>query len=76
MAPLLSTGGPISSRTFSVEQMEAAVMSLPSSQRLPVRQLVRAIDERTGVGYYAAMDFVANLGLFFVKIETKPRHDL
>lgn len=66
----LSTGGPVSSRTFIVQDMEAALMAMPSSQRLQVRKLIRAVDNKTGMGYYAAMDFIANLGLFFVKKES------
>ncbi len=66
----LSTGGPASSRTFIVQDMETALMAMPSSQRLQVRKLIRIIDNKTGMGYYAAMDFVANLGLFLTK--TKP----
>ena len=68
MTPL-STGGSASSRTFTVEDMETALMSMPSSQRLQVRKLIRTIDNRTGMGYHAAMDFVANLGLFISKID-------
>ncbi len=63
----LSTGGPVSSRTFTKAGMEAALMTLPSSQRADIRKLSRLLDQRTGMGYYAAMDFVANLGLYFVK---------
>ena len=66
----LSTGGPASSRTFIVQDMETALMTMPSSQRLQVRKLIRIIDNKTGMGYYAAMDFAANLGLFLTK--TKP----
>ena len=66
MTPL-STGGPVSSRTFIVQDMETALMAMPSSQRLQVRKLIRTIDNKTGMGYYAAMDFVANLGLFLEK---------
>jgi len=49
--------------------METALMSLPSSQRSIVRKLSLAIDDKTGMGYYAAMDFVANLGLFFARFD-------
>ena len=70
MAPL-STGGPVSSRTFDARIMKGALQKLPSSQRADVYALVTALDERTGIGYYAAMDFVANLGLFLVKTCTK-----
>ena len=66
MSPL-STGGSASSRTFIVKDMEAALMAMPSSQRLQVRKFIRAVDSKTGMGYYAAMDFVANLGLFLDK---------
>ena len=66
----LSTGGPVSSRTFIVQDMETALMTMPSSQRLQVRKLIRIIDNKTGMGYYAAMDFVANLGLFLKKTES------
>lgn len=65
--PTLSTGGSVSSRTFTVQQLENALMAMPSSQRLQVRKFIRTIDNRTDMGYYAAMDFVANLGLFLEK---------
>lgn len=63
----LSTGGPASSRTFTKREMEAALMSLPSDQRADVRELARCLDAKTSMGYYAAMDFLANLGLFFTR---------
>jgi hypothetical protein len=63
--PPLSTGGPVSSRTFTMRGMEKALMSLPSSQRSDVRKLARALDAKTSMGLYAALDFLANLGLFF-----------
>jgi len=65
---ILSTEGPASSRTFTQEQMETAIMSMPTSERMVVRQAIRVIDEKTGIGYLASMDFVANLGLFFSRI--------
>ncbi len=63
----LSTGGPVSSRTFTVRGMEATLMQLPSSQRADVRKLSRLLDERTDMGYYAAMEFLAGLGIFLHK---------
>ena len=39
-------------------------MQLPSSQRADVRELSRRLDIQTGMGYYAAMDFLAVLGLY------------
>ena len=68
MTPL-STGGPVSSRTFTKRAMEATLMQLPSSQRADVRKLSRLLDERTGMGYYAAMNFLADLGRFIAKKE-------
>jgi hypothetical protein len=50
--------------------MEIALTALPSSQRADVRELARLLDARTDMGYYAAMDFLANLGLFFAKSST------
>lgn len=64
---VLSTGGAVSSRTFTKRGMEAALMQMPSSQRADVRALARAVDKRTDMGYYAAMDFIANLGIFIAK---------
>ncbi len=69
MAPL-STGGPISSRTFTKRGMEVALSAMPSSQRADVRELARKLDDRTSIGYYAAMDFLAVMGLYFVKTST------
>ncbi len=65
--PVLSTGGPVSSRTFTKREMEAALMRMPSRQRADVRKLSRLLHARTSIGYYAAMDVLANLGLFFTQ---------
>jgi len=67
---ILSTEGPASSRTFDARIMKGALKQLPSSQRADIYALVTAIDNRTGVGYYAAMDFVASLGLYLSKSRT------
>ena len=67
---ILSTNGPASSRTFTKRGMEATLMQLPSSQRANVRELARRLDAKTSMGYYAAMDFLANLGLFLSKNTT------
>ena len=60
----LSTSGPVSSRTFDARTMKAALKKMPSNQRADIYALISNLDEKTGMGYYAAMDFVANLGLF------------
>jgi len=44
--------------------MKAALKKMPSNQRADIYALISNLDEKTGMGYYAAMDFVANLGLF------------
>lgn len=72
---VLSTGGAVSSRTFGTDMMESVLMDMPSNERLHVRKLVRTIDEQTGMGYYAAMDFVANLGLFLTETSTNSPKD-
>ncbi|KKL98331.1 hypothetical protein LCGC14_1825560, partial [marine sediment metagenome] len=50
--------------------MEAALTGLPSSQRRTIRRLARALDIHTGMGYYAAMDVVAVIGLKIVSNST------
>lgn len=71
MSVLSTVDTPISSRTFDARTMKDALKKMPSSERAEIYSLVAAIDEKTGIGYYAAMDFVANLGLFFANPRTK-----
>lgn len=61
---VLSTGGPASSRTFDARMMKAALQKMPSSQSRDVRTLANRLNERTSMGFYAALDFLAHLGLF------------
>jgi len=68
---ILSTEGPASSRTFDARTMKAALKKMSPDERSDVYALVTVIDEQTSMGYYAAMDFVANLGLFFSNLSTK-----
>jgi hypothetical protein len=67
---VVSSGGPVSSRVFRTREMETALMGLPSSQRRVVRKLARALDDRTNIGYYAALDVVAVIGLKIVPNST------
>jgi len=60
---IVSSGGPVSSRVFRTREMEAALTGLPSSQRRYVRKLARRLNAHTGMGYYAALDVVAVIGL-------------
>ena len=61
---IISTEGPISSRTFGTRMMEAALKKMPSSQRANIRRLARILNARTSMGYYAALDVLANWGCF------------
>jgi hypothetical protein len=67
---VVSSGGPVSSRVFRTREMETALMELPSSQRRQVRKLARRLDEHTQIGYYAALDVVALIGLKIVPNST------
>ncbi len=60
---IVSSGGLISSRTFIVQDMRLALASLPSSQSRYIRKLARILDTRTGMGYYAALDTIATIGI-------------
>jgi len=66
----LSTGGPASSRTFDARMMKRALDNMPSSQAAEVRSLAVMLDERTQMGYYAALDFIASLGLYFSRTKS------
>ena len=60
----------MSSRVFRTREMETALTGLPSSQRRTVRRLARVLDERTEMGYYAALDVIALIGLKIVPNST------
>ena len=66
----LSTGGPASSRTFDARMMKRALKKMPSSQAADVRSLAIMLDERTEMGYYAALDLLALMGLFFSRTDS------
>ena len=59
---IVSSGGMISSRVFIVQDMKRALRDMPSSQSRKVRKLARNLDEKTQIGYYAALDVVATIG--------------
>jgi hypothetical protein len=67
---IVSSGGPVSSRIFRTREMEIALTELPSSQRRTIRKLARRINKRTGMGYYAALDVIAVIGLKIVPNST------
>ena len=50
--------------------MKQALKNMPSSQAAEVRLLAVKLDERTQMGYYAALDFVALLGLHFSRTKS------
>ena len=43
--------------------MKSALQELPSSQSRNVRKLARKLNARTGMGYYAALDTIATIGI-------------
>lgn len=65
---VLSSNGPVSSRAFTKREMEKALLNLGTQERRTVRKLAREIDRRSSVGYYAALDTVAIIGVHLVKI--------
>ena len=58
-----SSNSPISSRVFTARMMKNALLELPSSQSRNVRKLARKLHKRTGMGYYAALDTIATIGI-------------
>ena len=67
-----TTGGVISSRYFQARELKHALSALPSSQRKYVRSLAVKINNRTGMGYYSALDFLATMGVYFIEKRGRP----
>ena len=67
--PVYSTGGDVSSRFFQTRELERALFALPSSQRHQIRILAGKVNKRTHIGYYAALDLLATIGVYM----TNPR---
>ena len=59
----ISTGGPVSSRVFTARILKTAINRLPSTQARMVRKLARVLNNRTHIGYYSALEVVANIGV-------------
>ena len=70
---VVSSGGIISSRRVIVQDMQFALASMPSSQSRYIRKLARHLHAITDIGYYAALDTIAAIGLHTPpnKINTK-----
>ena len=68
MSGYVSSGGPISSRVFTARILRNALYSLPTTQTRAIRKLAQAVDKHTGIGYYAALDLVANIGVRLLKV--------
>ena len=71
----------MSSRVFIVEDLKGAQHRLLSSERRVITRLANKINKRTKIGYYAALEVVANLGIVLLaapssqistKLSTKP----
>ena len=43
---------------------------MPSSQSREIRRMAKRLDERTSIGYYAALDTVAVIGVHMMTLET------
>jgi hypothetical protein len=63
-----STGGLISSRYFTAEILQSVLSALPTTQARTIRKLARAIDKRTNIGYWAALDTVAAMGVYLSEV--------
>ena len=63
---VVSTGGKISSRVFTARILKTVLVQLPSSQAEDIRTMARTLQKKTGLGYYAALETVANLGVFLL----------
>ena len=59
-----SSGVMYTSRAFSARQLKAALVVMPSSEAQGIRRMARRLDRKTGMGYYAALDAVATLGVW------------
>lgn len=68
MAGQISSGGLVSSRVFTARILKNALYVLPTTEARAVRKLARAIDRRTDIGYYAALDVVAAVGILLLDI--------
>ena len=67
-----STGGTISSRYFHARELKRALAAMPSSQRKYVRNLAGRVHDQTGIGYYAALDLIATMGVYFTETHGRP----
>ena len=63
MSGYVSSGGLVSSRVFTARILKTAISRLPSTQARVVRKLARVLSNRTGLGYYASLEIVANVGV-------------
>ena len=59
-----ATGGVISSRVFSAQDLDIAILKLPLVQRKVVWEAVRKIGKKTGLGRTASMEVVAVIGWY------------
>jgi hypothetical protein len=67
---MLSSAKGFSSRSFTARQLKGALLKLPSSESREIRKLAKRLDERTSIGYYAALDAVAVIGVHMMSLET------
>ena len=65
---LVSTGGRISSRVYTVSIMRAAQRKLPSSQSRDVTKMANKLSRKTGLGFYESLQFLAVMGTHLAQI--------
>jgi len=65
---VVSTGGRISSRVYTISIMQAAQRKMPSSQSRNVTKMANKISRKTGLGFYESLQFLAVLGTHLSEI--------
>lgn len=59
-----SSGVMYSSRAFSARQLKAALVAMPKPQARSIRRMAVKLNAKTNIGFYAALDAVATLGIW------------
>ena len=65
---IVSTGGRISSRVYTISIMQAAQRKMPSSQSRDVTKMASRLSRKTGLGFYESLQFLAVLGTHLSQI--------
>jgi len=65
---IVSTGGRISSRVYTVSILRSAQRKLPSSQSRDLTKMANKLSLKTGLGFYDSLQFLAVLGTHLSQI--------